>query len=133
MLSEIEQKPQKYWNGHESSDFLKIGPIKKGASHLDYSTYFTAHSMLLLYVTGNNKGKLCVWPFKNLAYSTVGNEYETYRQKNKSSKKLTIEKCSFSSYGDKLAALNSDGTLFMFNFNMCPTSVDPFFKKVKKT
>ena len=129
MLSEIEQKPPKYWNGHESSDFLKIGPMKKGTSHLDYSTCIAAHPMLPLYVTGNNKGKLCVWPFNNLADSTVGNEYETYRQKNRSSKKLTIEKCSFSSYGDKLAALSSDGTLFMFNFNKHPNSVDPFFKQ----
>ena len=129
IVSEIEQKPPSIWNGSESSDFLKVGSMKKGVSHLDYSTCIAAHPMLPLYVTGNNKGKLCVWPFNNFADSTVGNEYETYRQKNKSSKKLTIEKCSFSSYGDKLAALNSDGTLFMFNFNMHPASINPFFKQ----
>mmetsp|Transcript_31929 Transcript_31929/g.36447 ORF Transcript_31929/g.36447 Transcript_31929/m.36447 type:complete len:92 (-) Transcript_31929:393-668(-) len=35
----------------------------------------------------------------------------------------------FSNYGDKLAALNSDGTLFMFNFNMDPSNIYPFFKQ----
>jgi len=43
--------------------------------------------------------------------------------------KLTIEKCLFSSYGDKLAALNHDGTLFMFNFNNDPSNIYPFIKQ----
>lgn len=34
----------------------------------------------------------------------------------------------FSNYGDKLAALNNDGTFFMFNFDMEPGSMYPFTK-----
>lgn len=42
---------------------------------------------------------------------------------------MNIEKCMFSNYGDKLAALNSDGTLFMFNFNLEPANMYPFARQ----
>jgi len=130
MISNLESKPPHIWNGKESNEYLKMGPSKKSTSHFDFSTCITAHPKLPLYVTGNNKGKLCVWPFNNLADTTVGNEYFTYHQKSSSSsKKLTIEKCRFSSYGDKLASLNSDGTFFMFNFDMEPSSIYPFVRQ----
>lgn len=130
LITDMESRPPQVWNGKESNEFLKMGPSKKSTSHFDYSTCITAHPKLPLYVTGNNKGKLCVWPFNNLADTTVGNEYYTYHQKNNtSSKKLTIEKCMFSNYGDKLAALNSDGTFFMFNFDMEASHIYPFVKQ----
>ena len=129
LISDLESKPPHLWNGRESNEYLKMGPSKKSTNHYDYCTCITSHPKLPLYVTGNNKGKLCVWPFNNLADATVGNEYYTYHQKNNtSSKKLTIEKCAFNSYGDKLATLNSDGTFFMFNFDMEPNSMYPFVK-----
>ena len=107
-----------------------MGQIKRNTSHSDFSTCIAAHPKLSLYVTGDNKGKLWVWPFNNLADTTVGNEYYTYHQKsNTSSRKLTLEKWIFSNYGDKLAALNSYGTIFMFNFNMDSSNIYPFFKQ----
>lgn len=129
LITDLESKPPQIWNGRESNEYLKIRPSKKSTSHYDYSTCITAHPKLPLYVTGNNKGNLSVWSFNNLADSAVGSEFYTYHQKNSgASKKLTIEKCLFSNYGDKLAALNGDGTFFMFNFNMEPNSIYPFAK-----
>lgn len=130
MLSEIEQKPPHYWNGRESNEFLRIGNSKKTSSHHEYSTCIASHPMLPLYVTGNNKGKISVWPFNSLADDIVCHEYFTYNnKKGESSKKLVVDKCDFSSYGDKLAALNSDGTLFMFNFNYDMENSSPFMKQ----
>lgn len=42
---------------------------------------------------------------------------------------MTIEKCSFSNYGDKLASLNADGSFFMFNFDMEPRNIYPIIKQ----
>lgn len=58
LLCEIEPKPPQFWNGEDSSEYLKMGPMKNSLSQIDYSTCITAHPMLPIYVTGNNKGKL---------------------------------------------------------------------------
>lgn len=129
LITDMETKPPQIWNGKESQEYLKVGS-SKGSSHFDFSTAITAHPKLPLYATGSNKGKICVWPFNNFADTTVGNDYYTYNLKNpSSSKKLSIDKCMFSNYGDKLAALNSDGTFFMFNFDNEPMREYPFVKQ----
>lgn len=58
LITDLESKPPQYWNGRESNEYIKMGPLKKSTTHFDYSTSITAHPKLPLYVTGNNKGKL---------------------------------------------------------------------------
>ena len=129
MLIDIESKPPQTWNGIESIEFLKMDSFENQSCHSDYSTWITAHPKLPLYVTGNSKGKISVWPFNSLAEATVGSEYFTHRKINILSRNLKIEKLMFSNYGDKLAALSTNGTIFMFNFNMHPENMYPFYKQ----
>lgn len=43
-------------------------------------------------------------------------------------KKSTVKKVQFNAYGDKFAALNTGGNLFMMNFDLQISSkVDPLF------
>ena len=129
MLIDIEAKPPQMWNGVESIEFLKIDSIRNDSNHLDYSTWIAAHPKLPLYVTGNKKGKISVWLFNSLADATVGSEYFTHEKVNILSRNLKLTKLMFSNYGDKLAALSVGGAIYMFNFNMYPENIFPFYKQ----
>ena len=77
-----------------------------------------------LYVTGNNKGMLCLWEFNQIEDKSL----DQWTFDSAESRKSIVRKVAFNSYGDKIYSVNQDGHIFVFNFdNMESSRTVPVF------
>lgn len=89
-------------------------------THEDYSNAIESHPKLPLYVTGNSKGLLCLWNFGQVTDRSLNQwilDPET-PPAQANPKKATIRKIAFSDGGDKIAAANMDGCLYLMGFDL---------------
>ena len=74
-----------------------------------------SHPYLPLYVTGNQKGHLCLWEFNQQDDRAIDQWVtEPGDAKSLDPKKNTIKKISFNQYGDKIYCNNLEGNIYAF-------------------
>ena len=63
LFLDYELSPPDMWSGIKYSEYLKIRS-SLDITHEDYSNAVESHPYLPLYVTGNQKGLLCLWNYE---------------------------------------------------------------------
>ena len=119
LIQDQEPSPPQSWDDTPSSYYSK-SYSQHLITHDDYTNAVEAHPHLPLYVSGNAKGLVCLWNFNQMTDKSL-NQWILDKDTppaQANPKKATVRKLAFSSYGNKLAAINTGGHMFVMNFDL---------------
>lgn len=82
-----------------------------------YCNLITAHPLLPIYLTTNNRGIISTWTYTNESKKSIDDFYIEKLTKENMSKTKNLKRLKFNSYGNEFLTLDDNGNLYLFSFD----------------